>query len=358
MESVRMPVVICVVLVSYGWMEFGRMIWLDHNAESVAYKKKATLSNIEHWRVCSCLRDLFPDSGPNLNIIEDRIGLMSNQAHIWPGSQLLLSPLRLILFIYQSLPRMCPVSIDGMHCGAALLVRIQTLIPIHDHHYTFWVFWVFCVMFLACWSIQLLNEAVTSLFCGKAALASGPPGVRRNDPHQRCPGKTHQPRGQWSAKMFSGLYSLITVAKMEGCCSLSWNRKWMNMSSCIVVRNFEVLQKQQLNAFGIFWVDMCSLTLRAQAGGLEQPWTYTFRAVSLPNPMLEAPCPCGGKCGRTHAEKLWHICITPLAKASTKATAATNNRNNTASTTITNSGKEESEKNNVVFSSERASQSL
>lgn len=48
MESVRMPVVICVVLVSYGWMEFGRMIWLDHNAESVAYKKKATLSNIEH----------------------------------------------------------------------------------------------------------------------------------------------------------------------------------------------------------------------------------------------------------------------------------------------------------------------
>ena len=166
-------------------------------------------------------------------------------------------------------------------------------------------YFVWCSWFVGL--LSLLNFVPKSLFCGKARVASGPPGVRRNDPHQRCPGKIHhqKPRGQWSAKM-------------EGCCSLSWTRKWMNneheqLYSC---QELQSVAKTAIKCFDL-------LVTLAQVGGLEQPWTYTFRAVSLPNPMLEAPCPCGGKCGRTHADKLWHICITPSAKASTKATAAT-----------------------------------
>ena len=264
-------------------MEFGRVIWLDHNAELVAYKKQATLSTGEYVQ-CSCLRDLFPDSGPNLNIIQDRILLMSNQAHIWPGSQLLLSPLRLMkTIIYQSLPKMCPVSIDGMYCGAALLVRIQILIPIHDHHYTFWS--ILSILSILCDVIELRNEAVSVLWGSCLGIF-----------------RTAGSSKKWSTPTVPRHSSEATMFALRSSCPGWWAGTTLDLyfSRCFVAQ--------------------------PDVGSTMSLW--------------------------------WKVRKDSCREVVIRATAATKNRNNTESTTIANSGKEESENNNVLFSSERASQSL
>lgn len=193
-------------------------------------------------------------------------------------------------------------------------------------------YFVWCSWFVGL--LSLLNFVPKSLFCGKARAASGPPGVRRNDPHQRCPGKIHhqKPRGQWSAKM-------------EGCCSLSWTRKWMNMSSCIVVRNFKALQKHRLNA-------LISSSLLPRLVGWNNP-----------GPILFALFRCPTRCWKHHvlvvesAEGLMQTsCDISVSHHQQRHRQKQQQRRNTASATITNCGKEESENNNVLFSSERASQ--